>query len=235
MVLSLALVGDGASRLFAFAAISVHGFSISLVFAPMLQHRPVPHRLAFGLALYICLLFGLYRPASIALQRCFVVLPVSGVARQPAIDNGDVLLYSGRWLRPRDWKRGDLVVSAIEPSVAAGVAIRGGLNVDRLIALPGDDVQMSPGVLVVNGQVVPTSRQPLGGIMALPPLDLTLADDDYLVFPSTFGWTGHGNWLPLTAGSASALGVVHEQNLLGKVMLRVRPWSRLGTPGSSQP
>lgn len=232
---SLASLGTWQSSMLALCAVSVHGFGISLAFAPMLQSQPVPHRLAFGLALYVCLLFGLYWPAAIGLRRFVNVIPINGVIRQPVVANGDVLLYTGRWFRPRSWRRGELVVTAMEPRNSGAVMIAGGYNVDRIIGLPGDTVHMDSGVLIVNGKPAPPDEQPIAGTANLPAMEITLGDGDFLVYPSSFQWTAHGNWRQVLAGGAPPLGVIDDDSLLGRVIVRVRPWSRAGLPGSEHP
>ncbi|HMN41345.1 MAG TPA: S26 family signal peptidase [Phycisphaerales bacterium] len=233
LLLATVFVGTGFGSVLCFGLVSVHCFAISLVFAAPLQAQPMVHRLVVGIALYFAVLFGLYWPASAALRNVAAILPVSNVHRQQAIADGDVLLRTSRWTRPRAWHRGDLVVVAIDSMSAPGVIIAEGFNVDRILALPGDRVHMEPGVLLINDEAAPSDHWPLGGLSDLPRLDLTAGPDDYIVLPSVLRWRIHGDVTMLRSGLLGQLAHVPEDRLLGKVLVRVRPWSRLGVVGGA--
>jgi signal peptidase I len=234
LFLSLAFVGTGFATLLGFACVSVHCFSISLILTPHLQGTALTFRLFAGIAIYLLVLLGIYWPALTGVRQVARVLPVTGLRHQGAIANGDVLLYTGAWTRPAAWKRGDLVVATVAPINLGHAYIQSGINVDRIVATEGDSVKLNDGVLSINGEPQSPEFLPLGPIDGLPALDFDLPENTCLVLPTTFTW---GN--PGSADSfrrmVSSIAVIPADAIEGRVLLRIRPWTRIGFPRNEKP
>lgn len=223
LLLAAAFVGTTLSTLLCFALLSVHGFSISLLFTRSLQQVATPLRFGFGVAVYI-LLLALYGPALSIVRGIATVVPVNHLPPGSVLHNDDVLLRTGRWTRPKTFQRGDVVVAEIVQRNDGGVIVRGGLNIDRVIGLPGDLIELTDGVLSVNGAPVPAELQPLNPAGMPRQGAIRVPDATYAVFPSTLQL----NRLQNMPGLLTDLSMYSEDNILGRVILRVRPWSRFG-------
>lgn len=235
LLLSLGTVGSGYSRFFGFASVSVHCFSISLLLTPQLQGRSLPFRLVAGMGVYAAVLFGVYWPIARGLQRAAGVLPINSLRDQQVLANGDVLLYTGPWTRPSSWRRGDLVVAEIGPASFGHAYIRAGLNVDRIVAVEGDTVRIDKGVLTINGEAPAPGLGPIGSIRNCPDLKLEVPEGAYVVLPSTLAWVNVPNSPALSAEMFNAVAELTEDAIRGRVIMRVRPWARLGFPNGERP
>lgn len=216
-------VGTTFSTLLCFGLLSIHGFSISLLFTRSLQNVSTGLRFAFGIGIYI-LLFALYGPALAGIRSVAVVVPLSNLTVEGAIRNDDVLLRTGRWNRPAAFARGDLVVAQIDRIQDGGLIVREGLNVDRVIGIPGDVVVTLNGVLTVNGEPAPRERQPLTGTERLGNGTIVVPQGTYLVIPSTLAVAQFQRSQEIN----TAISLYRADDILGRVILRVRPWSRFG-------
>lgn len=235
LLIALAFVGTGFSTLLGFACVSIHCFSISLLLTPLLQGTPLLYRLVAGISVYVVALMGLYWPASIGLRRMAQVLPVSGLRKQATLANDDVLLYTGGWTRPSSWKRGDLVVATIAAANHGNAYVRAGFNVDRIVAIPGDAVRMSQGVLTINGEAPVADCAPIGPTGGLPDADFQVGAGTYVVLPSALAWGNQGNVGAVRGAMLLNVAILPEDAIQGRVILRVRPWTRLGFPKGAHP
>lgn len=230
LLVALACVGTGFSMLVAFGCVSIHCFSISLLLTPQLQGTSLPFRLVAGVSVYIVVLLGVYWPASLGLRQIAQVLAINGITKQDTLANNDVLLYTGGWTRPSKWHRGDLVVVAVGESRTGNAYVREGLNVDRIIAVPGDTLRIAKGILTVNGETPPPECWPIGSITDMPDTELEVTGNTYVVLPSALAWFVHGNVGELRTRVLWNVALVPQDAIQGRVILRVRPWSRLGYP-----
>jgi signal peptidase I len=231
LCLLLAALGAGSaiSLLFCFVAVSIHSLAISLLLSEMIQQMPLLRRMVFGLGLYWVIFVCLYYPAHLVTRSCVRVLAVEGVRTFPGIDNGDVLLYSGEWTRPSQWQRGDVVVFQIPASTMPGAYIRDGVGVDRIVGLPGDHVVLKGGTIFVNDVPLPRELYPLGDVTKIADVNLTALDDEYIVLPTVLRWTTQGNAANFLNQLVGRVSVVPESSISGKVVWRLRPWSRAGS------
>jgi len=232
-VLFLALaglfVGTTFSTLLYFGLLSIHGFSISLLFSRSLQPVSIGRRFMFGIGVYICLL-ALYGPALAAARSVAVVVPVNNLRPSRLIHNDDVLLRTGRWTRPSSFNRGDIVVARIIRRNYGGLIVQEGLNIDRVVGVPGDVVESIDGMLSVNGSVAPADHQPMSTGGRLPNSTMIVPENTYLILPSMLALAQ----MPNRADIATALSLYSQEDVLGRVLLRVRPWSGFGRIEASQ-
>lgn len=162
--------------------------------------------LEFALILFLCvvLMFGVVRP--------FVaeVFRIPSESMSPTLEVGDSVLAAKFAYRVADPERGDLAVFN-GPD---------GTTIKRVVALPGDTVAVRDGVLVVNGE---PKREPY--------VDYNLTDSSF--FGPERVPAGHVFVMGdnrSNSRDSRAFGPVPEEDLTGKVLLRVSPLDRIGAP-----
>jgi type IV secretory pathway protease TraF len=207
-------------------AIAVQAVALIL----LLSHVPMNllWRLALGALVMSGLYLGIYLPLATALHGFVIPLPVSNFLDSPTIRSGDGVLYEGRWLRPKTFARGDLVVYDIPTAVSGHVWIAAGFGLDRILGLPGEHVRVSHGVVTIDGSALDASVGPLGSSPQMPTLDVTLRGDEYFIVPSRLNLTRQGNWADQWWNLAPDLLVVPADRVRGRVIWRTWPWSRWG-------
>ncbi len=143
----------------------------------------------------------------------------------PVIAALDALLVDGRWRRPSQFNRDELVLYRLNGRKLSYYVIQAGYGLDRIVGVPGDRIEVVKGELRVNGAVPTDVLGPLGGTIGLPDLLLDLGSEEYAIFPTR---------LRLMEGDAlgpiplSDLSVVAADDIVGVVRWRLRPWSRFG-------
>lgn len=232
LLLAVLLLGSGFAWLLGAAALGLHCMVYGLLLARPLAAETVGRRLITGVGVYLALLFGLYGPVLFICRNIVRIVPVNRVLPTEALRNGDVLVGGGRWLRPAEWRRGDLVFYRIEsPTMAFAehVVIQAGFGVDRIIGVGGDLVAYDGTDLTVNAQLVPADMMPIGGLRAMPAMSLRVEPGEVAVLPSALRWAARG---PAAQGATErvipAVARVREANLLSRLWWRLRPWSRFG-------
>lgn len=133
---------------------------------------------------------------------------VDGISMNPTLQNGELVLVNRLAYRLGEYERGDIVVFHFTSSPPQDL-------IKRIIGLPGDDVQISAGRVLVNG---------------------TLLDEPYIAAPPLY----EGNWR-VPEGSLFVLGdnrndssdshswgMLEMQKVMGKALLVYWPvdsWS----------
>jgi signal peptidase I len=217
-----------------------HAVAVLSLFAANLAYERLIVRAAFGALLFFCLNLFVYDPARWLCTRFVSTLVISNEPDGSVARQGDGLLVAGPWLRPDSFERGDLVVCRIQGYVSSGYVIRPGYNVDRVVGVPGDRIQLKGGVLLVNGTSPPKGERPLGEV-PLGTLELVLGHDEYLVLPSFLrrealihvgplgvALPGPDLQRTLPAPVIRRLTLFQGEEVLGRVLLRLRPLSRFG-------
>jgi hypothetical protein len=166
----------------------------------------------------------------------FRPLQVFGVLASTEVANGDGLLYQGRWLRTKEFERGDLVVFEIEGrrygqliglGYGYGYILGDGLAIDRIIGVPGDVVEIAGGMLSVNGKSPEANVRPLLGMRNYGTLRVALGPEEYAILPSTLQLAIHGQ-VPI-GPIFERLVRVPRDAVLGRVVFRLHPLARIGT------
>ncbi len=88
---------------------------------------------------------------------------VEGDGMQPAIEAGDLLLFS-RHNAAAGLRRGAIVAYRPSPNTASGLEFE--ISVGRILAMPGDDLSIDRGCYRVNG--IPT-KTPVASLNGLQP------------------------------------------------------------------
>ncbi|MBM4319992.1 MAG: hypothetical protein FJ125_08515 [Deltaproteobacteria bacterium] len=227
---SLLCIGLPSGQLLLSGAVVVHGAAVLLVLRRSLAQWPLGMRVLAGLLVFLVLRFGLYAPPIWLGEQ--LLRPVQLQLAHPAelVADGEVVWVEGPWLRPRSFRRGDLVLYHIPYIGRAGMIVRQGLGLDRVVGVAGDVVEVSGGVLRVNGRQPPPAEATLGELSSLPDMRLELAEGEQAIFPSLLLLR-----LPRQASRSrdglallDELSRVRDERVVGQVRWRSWPWSRFG-------
>ena len=136
------------------------------------------------------------------------ILQVSGDSMSPTLDHDEIVVL----LKTKDFKRGDLV----------GFYYQGKILLKRVIALPGDEVAIDGnGVVYVNGELL---EEPYVSEPGLGDCDLEFP---YKVPGTSYFVMGDRRSNSVDSRN-SAIGAVSRDDIIGKVFVRVWPFSRFG-------
>ena len=136
------------------------------------------------------------------------VLRVTGASMNPTLQNDEVLLCN----KLSDIKQGDIIAFYYNNKVL----------IKRVIGLPGDTIDIAEdGTIYVNGEVL---DEPYVSELALGETDqefpLTVADSRFFI-------AGDNRSVSIDSRSTS-IGCIAEENIIGKIFLRVYPFGRFG-------
>lgn len=143
----------------------------------------------------------------------------------PVVAPSDALLVDGRWRRPSQFNRGDLVLYRLDGRILGTYVIQTGYGLDRIVGVPGDRVELARGELRVNGDAATDVLGPLGGTINLPDLVLDLGPEEYAILPTRLRLIEEH---ALGPNPLQELSVVAADDIVGVVRWRLRPWSRFG-------
>lgn len=213
--------------------IAVHTLAVVTLFAANLAFERQFMRAAFGMVVFLAFNFFLYQPGVWFCSRFFVATPIGSSPGGSVVQAGDGLLCEGPWRRPDSFARGEIVLYRLGDLVVDGAIFRAGQGVNRVVGVPSDRVTRKDGILRVNGERPEEPFTPLGRVPTTGDLDVTLGPREYAIF-TTVEQTGAA-W-PRTNALASRtvirrLSIVSYDDILGRVILRLRPWSRFGRIG----
>jgi signal peptidase I len=131
------------------------------------------------------------------LTLAYVLLPVRGVgiSMSPTIEQGDLLFVNRLAYRFREPRRGDIV--------AVRIPGRSAVYVKRLVALPGERVEIDRGLLKVNGQALDERYVEHRASWQLPAVTLG---------PDEFFFIGDNRGMPIAQHD---LGTATRERLIG--------------------
>jgi signal peptidase I len=237
MAIAIVYIGTDYSYMFGGAIIGWHCFAVNLIARPALMQRPIIERAGWGLVIWVCLLTLVYTPAFILLRRGVGWIGIEGIRYSETLQRGDVIVYAGRWFKPDQWERGDLVSYIMRSFWGPGFYIRDGRGIDRIIALPGDEVIYTGDTLLVNGVEPPPELRPLLTWPRQGGTHFTVPEGHVVIVPSTLAI--EANVIVASRNGQTDtlrdLISIDEQEISGRVLWRMRPWTRFGpvTPGAS--
>lgn len=209
-------------------AAAIHAAAILSFLGPELASHSVLARAGFGLVLFLALQWVIYGSVGWLGNRFYTPFPVTGLLPGPLIQAGDTVLHQGPWMRQQTFNRGDLVSYRMGLDERAGYeyVVHEGFGLDRIVGVTGDHVELKEGRLLVNGQPPRPGAMPLGDLSRLADLTVRVEEGEYAILPSRLNFTIYGN---VRAGPIlGRLSVVRDENVLGRVILRLHPWSRFG-------
>lgn len=224
LVLAVLLLGLTWSPRCLVAAEIVHVVAIVSLLGAQLSLHGTVLRTCCGLGLFLGLRSFVYQPVCGLGELFFVPLELSGLNAGEAVQNGDVLLYQGRWMRDETFARGDIVVYDISGEAQVGYVVQG-IGLDRIVGVPGDRIHMRDGAIWINDRLMTSTMHPLGEAnIRLASDTIELAKSEFLIFPSRFELTMYGN---VNAPSfIERLSRVQGSEIVGRVVFRTHPWSR---------
>ena len=136
------------------------------------------------------------------------ILQISGDSMSPTLEHDEIVIL----LKTKDFKRGDLV----------GFYYQGKILLKRVIASPGDEVAIdAEGNVYVNGEQL---EEPYITEKGLGDCDLEFP---YKVPESGYFVMGDQRSNSVDSRN-SAIGAVSRDDIIGKVFLRVWPFSKIG-------
>lgn len=217
----LLFIGTALGWLLLGLAISLHAASIlDIVGTSVVDFR---QRLIYSGVAILMLTTLVYYPAGRLLA--LVATPQQFNVAAPPFEAGDVLLvnsYAYRWSDPQP---GDVVhyrlptqdVQGRLPDGHAAIYRLQGDRIDRILAKAGQKVTCSQGKLLIDGQ--PSSWLPLGSPQFPDSLNITVPENNYLIFPSTD---------PLPPAVWQIASIVPRGQIWGRVYWRNQPLWRFG-------
>ncbi len=228
MMSALALIGVNMAWFLMSLAIAVHAAAFTTLFAASLAYERFLMRLAFGGVLFVLAYLLLYWPPIWFVGHFAHFVPLVHVPGGGPLAADDVLLTEAAWTRSESFTYGDIVLYRVHRLIRPDVYGTAGHGIDRVVGLPGDHIVVQDGTLLVNGTAPPAF--PLGPINPQFVLDHHIRPAEYAIIPSQFGF--HLGDLPGGRAEAEIVSAsiicVAERNVAGKVLYRVRPWSRFG-------
>ena len=163
------------------------------------------------------------------LVRAFVAEPVrvDGESMTNTLQDGEIVLVSKMAYWSNDPQRNDIVICRYPNRVAREINFGAALAVTeyeifvkRLVALPGDTVEIKNGVLYVNGAAVPNPEF-MASLPTAYPLRV-LGKDEYFVMGDN-RYTSHDS-------RSSDVGPISRDMILGKVtrvLLPLKNWRKV--------
>ncbi len=139
---------------------------------------------------------------------------VRGNAMYPTLNNGDQLVIDILTYKFSDPKRFDLIAFPFQYQEDT-------VYVRRVIGLPGETVQITDGVIYINGSVLEESYgYELISNPGLAAAEVTLSEQEYFVLGD--------NRSDSTDSREPSVGNVTKDQIIGKAVLRIWPVSSLG-------
>lgn len=210
-----------------FVLVGWHSFVVSLILANALRDASMRRRVVVGILAYALLNGLIYLPAGLLMRQFVVPFTAAGIASGPVLRNGDVVLRTGPWLGPGLLDRGDVVVYRfIRLQVGGHANAQGGFGIDRVLAVPGDEVSMGSEGVRVNGTLLAKDAGPLRPIL-LPTFTTTVPEGSYLILPSVLQIHLQGDQ-SLRDALIRSVCLVPASEIDGKVLCRTRPFARAG-------
>ena len=147
--------------------------------------------------------------------RAFVVerIVVVGESMEPTLDDGDNVLIEKLSYRLGDIERYDIVVFPVE----------GTFLIKRVYGLPGENIRIDDtGLIFIDDEAIDDryAREIMLEAGRAGGLGVTLADDEYFVLGDN-----RNNSID---SRALNVGSVRDENIRGRVLVRITPFSRFG-------
>lgn len=228
LIAGLATFPSASSIWFFSLAVVTHSVAVISLFAEDLSFQGYAMRGAFGLLLFLGLWWLVYSPLGWISRGFWVPMIVPGnLTPGEMVNVGDGLLYEGRWFRPSEFARGDLVLYFIPAMRGQNYYSLEGNGIDRIVGIPGDTVEIKSGKLLVNGVPPPDNEMPLGSLRLIPDLEMVLVAGEYAIFPTRIEFRNG----TLEQQRALILQIIRTPDdlILGRIRFRLQPWSRFGT------
>ncbi|EOS21458.1 signal peptidase I [Lachnospiraceae bacterium 3-1] len=142
-------------------------------------------------------------------------ISVVGPSMSPTLENGEKILVNRIGYKLFDPKRNDLIVFLPNGNEKSHYYIK------RVIALPGDRVQINEGTIYINGE-------PLEEKVAVSAIENPLLAEDEIVIGEDEYFVLGDNRNNSEDSRYASIGNVKKEHIVGKAWCIVSPWSRFG-------
>ena len=164
-----------------------------------------------GFLLYVAMVVGItFFIITFIGQRTYV----SGSSMENTLHHGDNLIVDKITYRFSKPKRFDIIVFPFRHQEKT-------YYIKRIIALPGETVQIREGVILINGKILRESYgkeiMKSAGLAADP---ITLGEDEYFVLGD--------NRNDSTDSRDPSVGVIHKDEIIGRAFIRIWPLDKIG-------
>ncbi len=229
LLIALGNVGTTLGWLLGAAALGLHCTVVALLLGRPLAEQPIIRRVQVGFLTYLVLVGCVYGPLLLASRQIIRLVPLQGIRANGLLANGDVIVCTGDWTRPRAFKLGELVVYHLRRMNRGNVLVAEGLGVDRIVGLPGEVISWDGTDLHITGGQQQRSM-PVGALSDVPPFSLAIGPHQYAIIPTVLNWHVQGN-RAVVGGMFAAATCVEEDDIAGRAWWRLRPWGRFGPLG----
>jgi hypothetical protein len=106
--------------------------------------------------------------------------------------------------------------------------VHGGRSVDRVIGVPGDRIQRIGSRVLVNGTPPKAGEEPPGQLQLPGDFSFDLGPHEYAIITTVNVMNPYGPNQRLPADVMRHLTVFRDDEILGRVIYRLRPFSRMG-------
>ncbi len=139
-----------------------------------------------------------------------------GSSMRPVLESGDVVLMNRLIYDLGSPKRFDVVAFAKGDST---------LNIRRVIGLPGETVQITNGMVYINGEPLETENEQLSlaAIAGVAEYPVELGEDEYFLLGDNRDSSEDSRF--------EGTGNVSREQIVGKVWLKISPFQEMGRIG----
>ncbi|MBQ9984504.1 MAG: signal peptidase I [Lachnospiraceae bacterium] len=139
-----------------------------------------------------------------------------GQSMEPALSNQDVVLIDKRAYTFKDPERYDIIAFKLKEDTESY------FNIKRIIALPGETIQIKNGRIFINGEVL--NDMPFEDLIMTEGLaidEVTLGEDEYFLMGDNCNNSEDSRYVNI--------GNISEKEISGKVFFRISPRDSFGT------
>lgn len=137
---------------------------------------------------------------------------VSGNSMTPVLDAGDICLVNRLGYDLGKPERYDVILFERSDT--------GKTNIKRIVGLPGEAVQISAGLVYINGEPLMDERLGVIALAGLADNELELGKDEYFVIGDNSDSSEDSRF--------SNIGNIRRQSIKGKLWMRIKPYNKAG-------
>jgi len=183
--------------------LSLHAISVICLLRPWLSQTRLVFRILAGIAALLVLGGLFYLPLRDYVQNTWL-LPLR-------VDRRVIVVQT--LSNPKSVKRGEWIAYRINGGGAQGLVIQSGLAVQRVLGLPGDEIQFLPRRVIINGVAGPRlERMPSNGSWIVP-------EKHWFIWPD-HAMSVRGNNADRVDAALFKLAAVNQDQFVGKPFRR---------------
>ncbi len=156
-------------------------------------------------ALLLAALFSIFMCKSVVIQEG---------SMEPTLEAGDQVLINTAAYRFSSPKRGDVIAFRLNDNSSSSMHIK------RIIGLPGETILINEGQVVIDGEVYSEEDMPAIENPGEAETTITLAKNEYFVLGDNRNSSEDSRY--------TTIGMVLEDNIVGKIWFRTEPFSEIG-------